>query len=120
MLIEANTVRRIYTQIDCLPPRTRAIPRVRENAEVDITPSINTIPSDAAEEKDTIDNREFVDEVQRLLGEAENPFEIDERLEELVEELQAEYPDHEMTAAGIDAVERNSPPCDERVSKLIR
>ena len=60
-----------------------------------------------------------VNEVQRLLEEAEDPFEVDERLEELAGELQAEYPDHEITLAVVDAVERDTPPSDERTGELI-
>ena len=60
-----------------------------------------------------------VDEVKRLLEEAEDPFEVDERLEELAEELQAEYPDHEISLAVVDAVERDTPPSDERTGELI-
>ena len=60
-----------------------------------------------------------VNEVQRLLEEAEDPFEVDERLEELAEELQAEYPDHEITLAVVDAVGKDTPPSDERTGELI-
>ncbi|UPM45332.1 hypothetical protein [Halocatena salina] len=60
-----------------------------------------------------------VEEVKRLLDETENPFELNERLAELATELQAEYPDHETTAAVVDAIERSSPPSNERVSELI-
>ncbi|MFB6187538.1 MAG: hypothetical protein ABEI86_11820, partial [Halobacteriaceae archaeon] len=48
-----------------------------------------------------------------------SPFEVDERLEELADELQAEYPDHEVTSAVVDAVEGTRPPSDERVGELI-
>ncbi len=57
--------------------------------------------------------------MQRLLEEAEDPFEVDERLEELAGELQAEYPYHEITLAVVDAVERDTPPSDERTGELI-
>jgi ABC-type transporter Mla subunit MlaD len=60
-----------------------------------------------------------VDEVERLLDGAEDPFKIDERLAELADELQAEHPDHEFTMEVIDAVEGSSPPSDERVGELI-
>jgi hypothetical protein len=60
-----------------------------------------------------------VGDVEQLLGEAENPFEIDERLEELASELQSEYPDHDLTREVIDVVEGTSPPSEERVGELI-
>jgi len=60
-----------------------------------------------------------VDEVERLLDEAENPFKVDERLAELADELQAEYPAHELTAEVVDTVEDGSPPSDERIAQLI-
>ncbi|WP_231187343.1 hypothetical protein [Haladaptatus sp. DYF46] len=60
-----------------------------------------------------------VDEVTRLLAAAENPFEVDERLVELADELRAEYPDHETTTAVVSAVESDSLPSDERVAGLI-
>ena len=60
-----------------------------------------------------------VDEVERLLDEAESPFEVNERLAELAAELQSEHPDHELTAAIVDAVEGTGPPSDERVGELI-
>ncbi|QRY26069.1 hypothetical protein [Halobacterium sp. BOL4-2] len=60
-----------------------------------------------------------VDEVEQLLDEAENPFEVDERLEELANELQSEYPDHDLTQEVVDAVEGTSPPSEERVGELI-
>lgn len=60
-----------------------------------------------------------VDEVIRLLEAAESPFEIDERMAELADELQAKYPDHETTVAVVSAVEADSPPSDERVGELI-
>ena len=60
-----------------------------------------------------------VDEVQRLLEEAEDPFEVDERLEELADKLQAEYPDNEITIAVFEAVEGDTPPSDERTGELI-
>ncbi|AEH35606.1 hypothetical protein [Halopiger xanaduensis] len=60
-----------------------------------------------------------VDDVEQLLDEAENPFEVDERLEELASELQSEYPDHDLTQEVVDAVEGTSPPSEERVGELI-
>ncbi|WP_323676880.1 hypothetical protein [Halorubellus sp. PRR65] len=60
-----------------------------------------------------------VEEVQRLIDDAENPFKIDERLEELAGELQAEYPTHDLTEEVVNAVEGESPPSDERVGDLI-
>jgi HEPN domain-containing protein len=57
--------------------------------------------------------------VERLLYEAADPFEVDQRLAELVDELQSEYPDHDVTAAVVDAVEGSDSPSDERVSELI-
>jgi hypothetical protein len=60
-----------------------------------------------------------VDEVEQLLDEAESPFKIDERLEELAGELQSEYPSHELTTEVVDAVEGASQPSDERVGELI-
>lgn len=60
-----------------------------------------------------------VDEVTYLLEAAESPFEIDERLTEIADKLQAEYPDHETTDAVVSAVEADSPPSDERVGELI-
>ncbi|QAY21828.1 hypothetical protein [Halorubrum ezzemoulense] len=60
-----------------------------------------------------------VDEVEQLLDEAENPFEVDERLEELANELQSEYPDHDLTQEVVDTVEGTSPPSKERVGELI-
>lgn len=60
-----------------------------------------------------------VDEVEQLLDDAENPFEVDQRLEELANELQSEYPDHDLTQEVVDAVEGTSPPSEERVGELI-
>ena len=60
-----------------------------------------------------------VGEVEQILDEAENPFEVDERLEELASELQSEYPDHDLTQAVVDAVEGTSPPSEECVGELI-
>ncbi|PHQ38251.1 hypothetical protein DJ69_12940 [Halorubrum persicum] len=60
-----------------------------------------------------------IEEVEQLLGEAENPFEVDERLEELASELQSEYPDHEITQEVVNSVEGTSPPGEERVGELI-
>ncbi|CCQ35172.1 hypothetical protein HLRTI_002296 [Halorhabdus tiamatea SARL4B] len=60
-----------------------------------------------------------VEDVEHLLDEAENPFEVDERLEELASELQSEYPDHDLTQEVVDAVEGTSPPSEERVGELI-
>ncbi len=60
-----------------------------------------------------------VDEVERFLVEAENPFEVDERLADLASELQSEYPDHDLTREVVDAVEGTSPPSAERVGELI-
>jgi len=60
-----------------------------------------------------------VDDVERLLEEAENPFEVDERLEELVDELQSEYPDHVLTEEVVEAVAGTSPSSEERVGELI-
>jgi uncharacterized protein with PIN domain len=60
-----------------------------------------------------------VDEVEHLLEEAENPFAVDERLAELADELRIEYPDHELTATVVAAVEGERPPSDERVGVLI-
>ncbi|WP_121821036.1 hypothetical protein [Halostella salina] len=60
-----------------------------------------------------------VDEVKQLLEEADDPFKVDERLAELADELQAEYPGHELTTEIVDAVEGTSPPSDERERELI-
>ena len=60
-----------------------------------------------------------VGKVEQLLDEAENPFEVDERLEELASELQSEYPDYDLTQEVVDAVEETSPPSEERVGELI-
>ena len=60
-----------------------------------------------------------VEEVERLIEAAESPFEVDERLAELAEELQAQYPDHETTTAVVSAVESDTPPSDQRVGELI-
>ncbi|MCF2164515.1 hypothetical protein [Halobacterium salinarum] len=60
-----------------------------------------------------------VDGAERLLKQAENPFKLEERLAELVDELQAEYPDHELTMEVVDIVEGSSPPSDDRVGELI-
>jgi hypothetical protein len=60
-----------------------------------------------------------VDEVEQLLDEAENPFEINKRLTELAEELQAEYPGHKTTEMVVDAAEREEELDDGRVSELI-
>ncbi|OYR72645.1 hypothetical protein [Halorubrum ezzemoulense] len=60
-----------------------------------------------------------VDEVERLLREAENPFELYERLEELASELQSEYPDYDLTQEVIGVVEGTSPPSEERMGELI-
>ena len=58
-----------------------------------------------------------VDEVERLLDAADDPFTVDERLAELADELQAEYPDHETTGAVVDAVAGN--PSSDEVGELI-
>jgi len=60
-----------------------------------------------------------VEDVEQLLDEAENPFEVDERLEELADKLQSEYPDHDLTQEVVNAVEGTSPPREERVGELI-
>jgi len=60
-----------------------------------------------------------VDKVERLLDEAENPFEIEERLADLAEELQEEYPEHETTAAVKAAVEGDEIPDEEQAGDLI-
>jgi hypothetical protein len=60
-----------------------------------------------------------VDDVEQLLDEAENPFEVDERLQELADKLQSEYPDHDLTQEVVDVVEGTSPPGEERVGGLI-
>ena len=60
-----------------------------------------------------------LDEVERLLEAAERPFDVDERLEELADELQAEYPEHETTMELVAAVKDASPLSDERVAELI-
>jgi hypothetical protein len=60
-----------------------------------------------------------IGEVEQLLAEAENPFEVDERLEELASELQSEHPDHEITQEVVNAVEGTSPSSEERVGELI-
>jgi hypothetical protein len=60
-----------------------------------------------------------VGEVEGLLDETESPFKVDERLAELADELQAEYPAHELTAEVVDTVEDGSPPSDKRVGELI-
>ncbi|WP_252697948.1 hypothetical protein [Natronosalvus vescus] len=59
------------------------------------------------------------DEVEQLLEEAKNPFELYERLGDLAEELQAEYPGHETTEVVVGAVEATEPPRDERLLELI-
>ena len=60
-----------------------------------------------------------VGDVEQLLDEAENPFEVDERLAELADELQSEYPDHVLTEEVVEAVAGTSPPSEERVGELI-
>ena len=60
-----------------------------------------------------------VDDVEQLLDEAENPFEVEERLAELAEELQAEYPDHDTTEELTEAVESEGLPTDDRVRELL-
>jgi len=60
-----------------------------------------------------------VAEVEELLEEAKNPFEVDERLEELADELRSEYPDHDLTEEIVEAVSGTSPPGEERVGELI-
>jgi hypothetical protein len=60
-----------------------------------------------------------VEEVEKLLDEAEDPFEIEERLADLAEELQGEYPEHETTAAVKAAVEGGDLPDEERAGDLI-
>jgi hypothetical protein len=60
-----------------------------------------------------------VDEVEQLIEAAENPFKLEDRLAELAEELQSEYPDHELTADVVAAVEGDSSPSDNRMSELI-
>jgi hypothetical protein len=60
-----------------------------------------------------------VGEVEKLLAEAENPFKLEERLAELAEELQAEYPEKDLTDDIVDAVEGASQPSENRMSELI-
>ena len=60
-----------------------------------------------------------VDDVEQLLDEAKNPFEVDERLEELADELQSEYPDHDLTAEVVEVVSGTNPVSEERVGELI-
>jgi hypothetical protein len=60
-----------------------------------------------------------VDEVEQLLDEADNPFEVDERLEELAHELQSEYPNHDLTQEVVDTVKGTSPSSAECVGELI-
>jgi hypothetical protein len=60
-----------------------------------------------------------VAEVERLLREAENPFELYERLEELASKLQSEYPDHDLTQEVIGVIEGTSQPSGERMGELI-
>jgi len=60
-----------------------------------------------------------LDDVERLLKEAENPFGVDERLEELANQLPSEYPDHDLTEEVVEAVARTSPVSEERVGELI-
>jgi len=57
--------------------------------------------------------------VERLLDEAENPFKIDKRLEELAGELQSEYFGHVLTQEVANAVDGTSSPSEERVGELI-
>ncbi|GAB6860215.1 hypothetical protein ACFR97_12110 [Haloplanus litoreus] len=74
-----------------------------------------------AEVAETLDRSRppSVEEVEELLEEAENPFEIEERLAELAEELRAEHPDHETTAEVVAAIEGGEPPEVERARGLI-
>jgi len=60
-----------------------------------------------------------VEDVERLIDAAKSPFEVDERLAELAEELQAQYPDHETTIAVVSAVESDTPPSDQQTGELI-
>jgi len=60
-----------------------------------------------------------VDEVEDLITAAKNPFRVEERLEELAEELQSEYPDHDVTQEIDDAIAGTSPPSEERMGELI-
>ncbi|MYL17502.1 hypothetical protein GLW36_12720 [Halorubrum terrestre] len=60
-----------------------------------------------------------VRDVKQLLDEAENPFVVDERLEELADELQSEYPDHDLTEEVVEAVTGSSPLSEKRVGELI-
>ena len=62
---------------------------------------------------------DVLDDVERLLKEAENPFGVDERLEELTNQLPSEYPDHDLTEEVVEAVARTSPVSEGRVGELI-
>jgi hypothetical protein len=75
-----------------------------------------------SEIKDTLSQSQppSVDEVEQLIEDAEDPFKIEERLAELAVELQAEYPDHDLTDVVVDAVEGDSSPSEDRMSELIK
>jgi len=55
-----------------------------------------------------------VDDVEQLLDKAKSPFDLDERLAELADELQSEYPDHDLTEEVVDAVEGTSSQSEKR------
>jgi HEPN domain-containing protein len=55
-----------------------------------------------------------VDDVEQLLHKAKSPFDLDERLAELADELQSEYPDHDLTEEVVDAVEGTSSQSEKR------
>lgn len=72
--------------------------------------------------KQTLEKTEppAVKKVERLLTEAEDPFEIDERLEELAEELQHKYPDDDITEEIVSIIRGDSRPDDQRLLNLIK
>jgi hypothetical protein len=60
-----------------------------------------------------------VDRVEQLLRQAENPFKLSERLEELAGELQSKYPDDDLTQNVVEVTERSGWPSEERMTELI-
>jgi hypothetical protein len=60
-----------------------------------------------------------VEEVEELLEEAENPFEVNERLAELADKLESEYPDHDLTARVASVVEEEISTDAASVRELI-
>jgi hypothetical protein len=57
--------------------------------------------------------------LEKLLKEADDPFEVEERLSELSHELLAEHPDHETTVAVVEGLETGTMPYGRDIGGLI-